>query len=75
MVLLDISHVYQKTKELVSCADSLAYSVHLTSIKGISARASEENWTPHQRRGCDTNDSTNTKADIEVDLVIEKSSE
>ena len=57
---------------MVSHADSSAYSIHLTSIKAINARASKENWTPHQRRGCTANDSANIKADIEHDLVTNK---
>ena len=72
MVLPAISLVYQKTKELVSCADSLAYLVNLTSIKQVSACAQRETWTPHQQRGCAVNTSANIKADVEHDLVTTK---
>jgi hypothetical protein len=68
-MLPHISTVYQKTAELITTKNDMAYCLHMHTIQSISDRAHRENWMSHQCIGAIAQDSTNINSGIEHDYV------
>jgi hypothetical protein len=68
-MLPHISTVYQKTAELITTKNDMAYCLHIHTIQSISDCTHCENWTSHQRIGAIAQDSANINSGIEHNYV------